>query len=119
MSIKEGSMSQSTVPAKDIVEESKRRGFLAKQLYVVFTTPVNGIDPVMENLARHLEFQEQLEREGIMFAAGPNWTDDEPNWEGEGMVVIRAASLVEAQAIAAKDPMHRAVRATTACDPGW
>jgi uncharacterized protein len=104
--IKEGSMSESTVSAKGIVEESKRRGYLAKQLYVVFTTPVNGIGPVMENLVRHLEFQEQLEREGIMFAAGPNWTDDEQNWDGEGMVVIRAASLGEAQAIAARDPMH-------------
>ena len=61
----------------------------------------------MKNVDRHLEFQEQLEREGIMFAAGPNWTDDEQNWEGEGMVVIRAASLVEAQAIAAKDPTHQ------------
>ena len=99
-------MSESTVSAKDIVELSKQRGYLAKQLYVVFTTPVNGIGPVMENVVRHLEFQEQLQREGIMFAAGPNWTDDEQNWEGEGMVVIRAASLVEAQAIAAKDPMH-------------
>jgi uncharacterized protein len=105
--IKEGSMSESTVAAKDIVELSKRRGYLAKQLYVVFTTPVNGIGPVMENVVRHLEFQEQLQREGIMFAAGPNWTDDEQNWKGEGMVVIRAASLVEAQAIAAKDPMHQ------------
>jgi uncharacterized protein len=104
---KEGSMSESTVSAKGIVEESKRRGYLAKQLYVVFTTPVNGIGPVMESLVRHLEFQEQLEREGIMFAAGPNWTDDEQNWDGEGMVVIRAASLVEAQAIAARDPMHQ------------
>ena len=100
-------MSESTVSAKDIVELSQRRGYLAKQLYVVFTTPVNGIGPVMKNLVPHLEFQEQLEREDIMFAAGPNWTDDEQNWEGEGMVVIRAASLVEAQAIAAKDPMHQ------------
>jgi uncharacterized protein len=73
----------------------------------VFTTPVNGIGPVMENLVRHVEFQEQLERESIMLAAGPNLTDDEQNWEGEGVLVIRAASLVEARAIGAKDPMHR------------
>jgi uncharacterized protein YciI len=64
-------MSQSIVSAQDIIEESKRRGYLAKQLYVVFTSPTNGIGPVMENLAAHLEFQEKLEREGIMFAAGP------------------------------------------------
>ena len=100
-------MSQSIVSAHNIIEESKRRGYLAKQLYVVFTSPANGIGPVMENLAPHLEFQEKLEREGIMFAAGPNWTDDEQRWEGEGMVVIRAASLVDAQAIAAEDPMHK------------
>jgi uncharacterized protein len=100
-------MSQSIVTAHDIVKESERRGYLAKQLYVVFTSPVNGIGPVMDNLARHLEFQEKLEREGIMFAAGPHWTDDEQRWEGEGMVVIRAASLAEARAIAAEDPMHK------------
>jgi uncharacterized protein len=105
--IKEGSMSASTVSAKDIVEESKRRGYLATQLYVVFTTPVNGIGPVMENLDRHLEFQEQLEREGIMFAAGPNWADDEKSWQGDGMVVVRAKSLAEAREIAARDPMHK------------
>jgi len=70
-------MSQSIVTAHDIVKESERRGYLAKQLYVVFTSPANGIGPVMDNLARHLEFQEKLEREGIMFAAGPHWTDDE------------------------------------------
>jgi hypothetical protein len=99
-------MSQSIVTAHDIVQESKRRGYLAKQLYVVFTIPVNGIGPVMENLARHLEFQEKLEREGIMFAAGPHWTDDEQRWDGDGMVVIRADSLAEARAIAAEDPMH-------------
>jgi len=45
------------------------------------------IGPVMENLARHLEFQEKLEREGVMFAAGPHWTDDEQCWDGEGMVL--------------------------------
>jgi uncharacterized protein len=100
-------MSQSIVTADDIVRESERRGYLAKQLYVVFTSPAHGIGPVMENLARHLEFQEKLEAKGTMFAAGPHWTDDEQRWEGDGMVIIRAASLAEAQSIAAEDPMHK------------
>ena len=99
-------MNKTSVPAKDIVKECKVRGYLAKQLYVVFTRPVNGIEPVMANLAVHLQFQEQLERDGIMFAAGPHWTDDEDDWEGEGMVVIRAPCLADARAIAARDPMH-------------
>lgn len=60
----------------------------------------------MENIESHLTFQASLEKEGIMFAAGPHWTDDERSWDGDGMVVIRAASLSEARAIAARDPMH-------------
>jgi uncharacterized protein YciI len=100
-------MSTPIVTAKEVVDISKQRGFLAKQLYVVFTTPTNGIGPVMENLQRHLDYQELLEKKGIMFAAGPHWTDDEQRWDGEGMMVIRASSLTEAEAIAADDPMHK------------
>ena len=99
-------MSETSVPAQGIIEESRRRGYLAKQFYLVSTRPTDGIGPVMENLAEHLAFQETLERDGIMFAAGPNWTDDEQSWEGDGTVVIRAGSLAEAKEIAARDPMH-------------
>jgi uncharacterized protein len=42
-----------------------------------------------------------------MFAAGPNWTDDEKSWQGDGMVVVRAKSLADAREIAARDPMHK------------
>lgn len=91
---------------KEIIELSKERGYLAKQLYVIFTTPANGIAPVLENLQRHLDYQESLEQRGVMFAAGPHWSDDEQRWEGDGMVVVRAGSLAEAEAIAKDDPMH-------------
>jgi uncharacterized protein YciI len=99
-------MSEPVVTAKEIVEISKSHGFLAKQLYVIFTTPTRGMGPVMENLQTHLAYQEELEKKGIMFAAGPHWTDDEQRWEGEGMVVVRAASLAAAKEIASRDPMH-------------
>jgi uncharacterized protein YciI len=94
------------VPAAEIIALSRQKGFLAKQLYVVLTTPVHGIGPVLEHIEEHLAYQKSLEEKGIMFAAGPNWTDDEKSWEGDGMVVIRASSLAEAKAIAEKDPMH-------------
>lgn len=97
-------MTEPVIRAADILEASK--GMLQKQLYVVFTKPVNGLGPVMANIKPHLDFQVDLERRGIMFGAGPFWTDDEQRWEGEGMVIIRAASLEEAKAIAASDPMH-------------
>lgn len=97
-------MSEPVVMVQDILNAS--RGMLQKQLYVVFTTPANGLGPVMANIEPHLKFQVELERKGIMFGAGPFWTDDEREWKGEGMVIIRAASLAEAKAIAASDPMH-------------
>ena len=45
-----------------------------------------------------------------VLAAGPNWTDDEKSWEGDGLVVIRAKSLAEATDIMKRDPMHKALR---------
>ena len=98
-------MSEPRVMAKDILEASK--GMLQKQLYAVFTKPAGGMGPVLANIKEHLDFQCDLERRGIMFGAGPFWTDDEQEWLGEGMVIIRAGSLAEARRIAAEDPMHK------------
>ena len=92
------------VKKKDVMNACE--GMLQKQLYVVFTTPTNGLGPVMENIGPHLEFQVSLEERGIMFGAGPFWNDDETEWLGEEMVIIRAGSLDEAKEIAASDPMH-------------
>lgn len=93
-----------SISRNDILEASK--GMLQKQLYVVFTTPTDGLGPVMENIEAHLKFQVELEQSGIMLGAGPFWTDNEEEWLGEGMVIIRAGSLAEAKEIAARDPMH-------------
>ena len=98
-------MSEPRVMAKDILEASN--GMLQKQLYVVFTKPAGGMGPVLANIKEHLDFQCDLERRGIMFGAGPFWTDDEQEWLGEGMVIIRAGSLDEARQVAAEDPMHK------------
>jgi uncharacterized protein YciI len=93
------------VPAAAVLDASK--AMLQKQLYAIFTTPTDGLGPVFANLEAHLNYQVQIEQEGIMFAAGPMWTDDEQSWEGEGLVVVRAASRDEAIAIAERDPMHK------------
>lgn len=97
-------MSEPKISKHDILKASE--GMLQKQLYVVFTTPANGMGPVMQNIEAHLKFQVELERKGIMFGAGPFWADNETDWNGEGMVIIRANSLAEAREIAAQDPMH-------------
>jgi hypothetical protein len=41
-------MAQTKVSAQDIIALSKKEGFLAKQLYAVFTTPTKGIEPIMK-----------------------------------------------------------------------
>jgi hypothetical protein len=94
-----------SVPAAAVLDAS--RGMLQRQLYAIFTTPVDGLGPVFANIEAHLAFQVQIEQEGIMYAAGPMWTDDEQSWEGEGMVVVRAESRAAAIAIAERDPMHK------------
>lgn len=93
------------VPAQDVRTASK--GMLQKQLFAIFTTPTNGLGPVFAQMEEHLQFQISLEEQGVMFAAGPLWTDDERSWQGEGMVIVRAASVEAARAIAEQDPMHR------------
>lgn len=95
-----------SVPAAAVREASG--AMLQKQLYAIFTTPTDGLGAVFANLDAHLAFQMELEQAGIMFAAGPLWSDDEQDWHGEGMVVVRAASRADAIAIAERDPMHKA-----------
>jgi uncharacterized protein YciI len=99
-------MADPVVTWKDIVDRCEGMGVLAKKFYVVFTSPAEGLGKVMENIEEHLAYQHKIEQNGIMFAAGPFANDDESLWQGEGMVIIRAASLAEAEKIAAADPMH-------------
>ena len=94
-----------SVPAAAVLEASKE--ILQRQLYAIFTTPLNGLGPVFAVIEEHLKFQVQLEADGILYAAGPMSTDDEQEWEGEGLVVVKAASRAEAIAIAELDPMHK------------
>lgn len=93
-----------SVPAGAVLEASKR--MLQKQLFAIFTRPVDGLGAVLANMEAHLQFQVRLEHEGVLFAAGPMWSDDGDSWEGDGLVVVRAASRDEAIAIAESDPMH-------------
>ncbi len=97
-----------TYPWTHMLERARTNGLLGKQLFVVFTTPNDGMEPIQDNIKEHLAYQRMLEDTGVMFAAGPMADDGGENWAGAGMVVVRAESLEEAEAIAAADPMHAA-----------
>lgn len=97
-------MDYGTVTKASVIEKCK--GFLLKELYVVFTTPAMPLEEMRKVTPDHLAYQVDLERRGIMWAAGPLIEGDEVTWRGEGMIVYRAESLAAARAIAEADPMH-------------
>jgi uncharacterized protein YciI len=82
------------------------RNFLGKQLYVIVTTPVAPREELDKLLPQHLAHQVKLEKDGIMFAAGPLTGEDGKRIGG--LIVIRAASFAAARAIADSDPYHKA-----------
>jgi uncharacterized protein YciI len=98
-------MTEPKVSWDEIIQRGKDFGLDPKQLYMVNTTPVNGMAPVLAALDEHLKWQVHLEEIGVMFVAGAVSNDGE-NWDGEGFFVYRAESLEEATKIAAQDPMH-------------
>lgn len=81
------------------------KGMLQKDLYVIFTRPVAPRDKIMELLPKHLERQVELEKQGILFAAGPMEPQDSDK-PRTGMIIIRAGSFEEAHEIAMGDPFH-------------
>ena len=81
---------------------------LRMTLYVIETTAVPERASDMGNFMQdHLAHQIDLERRGIMFGAGPLYTEgSEGGPPMAGLIIIRAASFEEAKAIADADPMH-------------
>jgi len=92
----------------DVSERVRRltERFLRKELYVIVTTLSGTHSEFMRLLPDHLEYQIGLEKEGVIFAAGPTFNAD--GTEGHGLIVIRAASFEAARAIADKDPWVKA-----------
>lgn len=89
----------------DILEMMK--GFLAKKLWVVMTRRSASVEDMALHLKAHLENQILLEKQGIMYAAGPCMRPGEPE-PAFGMFILRAANEQEARHIADADPMHAA-----------
>src|SRR4051794_29920876 len=82
------------------------KSFLGKEMYLVVTRPVRSPE-IAKRLGDHLAHQIELEKRGIMFAAGPLYPRGSDTPEA-GMFVLRASSFEEAEAIAKEDPLHKA-----------
>src|SRR5262245_13535725 len=80
--------------------------FLGREMYLVVARPVRSPE-IEKRLADHLAHQVDLERRGILFAAGPLYPRGSTVPEA-GMFVLRANSFEEAEAIVKTDPLHQA-----------
>jgi uncharacterized protein YciI len=89
----------------NVLENLKLRLF---QLYILFGSPTSAWDigstATQDALGAHVDYLRELERTGVMFMGGPFRAADY-DWDGSGMIVIRAGSLEEAQRRAEADPL--------------
>jgi uncharacterized protein YciI len=99
-------MSEPVTSWAGLLAWSGEHDLLAKRLYVVLSEPASGMGPVLDNLDEHVAYQTRLEREGVMFAAGPLSDDTEQEWHGDGLFIYRAESRAAAVTLAEADPMH-------------
>ncbi|MFK7903003.1 MAG: YciI family protein, partial [Nitratireductor sp.] len=88
-------------------ELARSRGSLAFELYVVESSPIVAPEEMMKKLPEHMAYQGQMESEGKLFMAGPTSDPSGEEMIGVGLIVYRAANMVEARAIADNDPMHK------------
>lgn len=91
---------------KQYKEESKTRGSLAMEVYVVESTPITEPEFVKQNLPAHLAYQAEQELAGRLMFAGPLSDDSGDYMKGSGLIIYKADSLEMAREMAEQDPMH-------------
>ena len=79
---------------------------LHKRLYVIFSEPTEKTGDRRKVFPKHIAYQLEIERKGILFAAGP-FINYKGKPQGPGMIVIRAKSMAEAKRVAEADPFHK------------
>lgn len=80
---------------------------MKRELYVISNVALVPPSELQENLEAHLRFLIKLEKDGVLFASGPLFGVDGA-FGGEGLTIVRAASIDEAEKLAAEDPFVRA-----------
>ena len=80
-------------------------GRLGQRFYIVFAEPTARAHERATATEAHLAYLKEIEAAGILFMAGPFVGEDGVS-TGGGLFILRAGSLVEAEAIAARDPYN-------------
>jgi uncharacterized protein YciI len=92
---------------QDRLTNARSTGLLAREFYVVLSTPDGDLDRVRQCLKEHLAYQKKVEQAGNLFAAGPLSDETGTAWTGRGLIILRAENLEAAHQIAKNDPMHQ------------
>ena len=79
--------------------------FLGLEFYILMIEPLRGPE-IQKGLYDHLQRQISLEKDGVMFGAGPLLDEDEEE-PSRGMMIIRASSFDESRKIADEEPYFR------------
>lgn len=78
-----------------------------RQLYVISTKAIADYQRMQKYRPVHLEYLHNLDTAGHLLGAGPLLSLDATLYEGDGLIIISAESLSQAQEIAAQDPFHQ------------
>jgi len=87
-------------------KQARERGALALELFVVQSTPGDDAGAVKATLSEHLAYQREMEVSGRLVLAGPTSDESGEHMIGAGLIIYRAATMHEANEMAANDPMH-------------
>ncbi len=90
----------------DLSIDELRKKMLGKKLWVIMTKRVVPLEEVQKHTKAHLLHQIKLEKDGIMYGAGPAVVPGASE-ASFGLIVIRAKDEAEARRIANSDPMHK------------
>jgi len=88
--------------ADELIRRLTQR-MLRKKLYVILSKGGATAEQIGAVLPKHLEYMIGLEKAGVLFASGPlSAIPGAP--AGDGLTIVRAASIEEAREIASADP---------------
>ena len=90
----------------DVSIDDLRKKMLGKKLWVIMTKRVVPLEEVQKHTKAHLLHQIKLEKDGIMYGAGPAVAPGASE-ASFGLIIIRAKDEAEARRIADSDPMHK------------
>jgi uncharacterized protein YciI len=78
---------------------------LNKLYFACCTEPATPLAELEPHVEEHTRYLVGLEKQGSLFAAGP-LLDQNDQYNGVGLIVLRATSRDEARALADSDPLH-------------